>query len=324
MPKGIFTISLDFELYWGVRDHRSIENYGSNIKNVHVVVPRLLELFEKYGIHCTWATVGFLFFENKSELVAGLPAIYPEYQKKEYDPYGYLMKNELDPDYHFAYDLIKKIKNTPGQEIGTHTFSHFYALEKNTTIEQFNKDIGAAIEVAKKKNIKISSIVFPRNQYSDAHINACRQVGIKVYRGNEHAGAYRPASRENENIVKRAIRFADAYINITGHHCYKIPEPAEIINVPASRFLRPYSKKLKLLDGFKFRRIEKSLQYAAAHGLVYQLWWHPHNFGNHIDENFNFLEKILKVYQQLNQEQKLESQNLTEIFNQSMKIQNGS
>lgn len=321
MPKGIFTISLDFELYWGVRDHRSIENYGSNIKNVHVVVPRLLELFEKYGIHCTWAAVGFLFFKNKSELLASLPEIYPDYLNKEYDPYSYLVENELEPIYHFAPGLIRKIKNTPGQEIGTHTFSHFYALEKNTTIEQFKMDLTAAIETAKKNNIEISSIVFPRNQYSDAHINTCRQAGIKVYRGNEAAGAYRPVSRENENVFRRAIRLLDAYINVTGHHCHKISEPADLINVPASRFLRPYSRKLKLLDGMKFGRIKKSMEYAADHGRIYQLWWHPHNFGNHIDENFNFLEKILKVYQQLNQEQKLESQNLIEIFNQSVKSQ---
>ena len=83
MAKGIFTISLDFELYWGVRDHRTIESYGQNIRNVHSIVPRLLDLFQQYGIHCTWATVGFLFFNNKKELVSFLPDIRPAYLKKE-------------------------------------------------------------------------------------------------------------------------------------------------------------------------------------------------------------------------------------------------
>jgi hypothetical protein len=322
MAKGIFTISLDFELFWGVRDHRTIEGYGENIRNVHNVVPRLLDLFQQYGIHCTWATVGFLFFNNKKELLSSLPENRPDYLKKEYDPYYYIINNELDPIYHFAPALINKIKNTPGQEISTHTFSHFYTLEKNTTIDQFKADIDAAINSAKKYDIEISSIVFPRNQYAEAHIKACSDAGIKVYRGNEESGVYKPVSREDENLFRRAIRFLDAYLNITGHHCHKIPERAIQINVPASRFLRPYSKKLKMLDGMKFNRIKKGMEYAAAHGLIYQLWWHPHNFGNSMEENFYFLENILKTYDQLNREQKMESLNLIEIFTKTMKIQN--
>ena len=92
MSKGIFTISLDFELFWGVRDHRTLESYGENIRNVHHVVPRLLELFSKYDVHCTWATVGFLFFNEKKEMISKLPAERPTYKKMEYDPYTYLDK----------------------------------------------------------------------------------------------------------------------------------------------------------------------------------------------------------------------------------------
>lgn len=314
MPKGIFTISLDFELYWGVRDHRSIEEYGENIRNVHKVVPRLLELFEKYGIHCTWAMVGFLFFNSKDELVNNLPGVLPDYREKQYDPYRYIEKNELDPVYHFAPELIRMIKKTPGQEIATHTFSHFYALEKNTSIEQFRNDLQAAISVAKEAGIEVSSIIFPRNQYSDLHLQVCQESGIKIYRGNENALAYHPVAREQENLLRRAIRFADAYVNITGHHAHPVPGPGIMINVPASRFLRPYKKTLKFLDGIKLRRIEESMEYAANHGLIYQLWWHPHNFGRYTDENFKFLEKILKVYEKLNLAQKIESYNLIDIY----------
>lgn len=314
MSKGIFTISLDFELFWGVRDHRTLESYGENIRNVHHVVPRLLELFAKYNVHCTWATVGFLFFKEKQELLSYLPAHRPDYYKKEYDPYPYLEQNELENKYHFAPALIEQIKRTKGQEIGTHTFSHFYTLEKSTTIEQFRSDLQAAIKIAKERGIEINSIVFPRNQYSDDHIKACLQGGIKIYRGNELSGAYRPISRENENIFRKGIRFADAYSNITGNHCHPVPASGDIINIPASRFLRPYKPKLKMLDGLKLRRIKQGIKFAADRGLIYQLWWHPHNFGKYMDENFNFLEQALKFYQQLNREEKIESLNLMEIY----------
>jgi len=320
VSKGIFTISLDFELFWGVRDHRTLENYGENIRNVHKVVPRLLELFTKYNIHCTWATVGFLFFKDKKELLDQLPAIRPGYRQKEYDPYPYLEQNELESIYHFAPALIDQIKKTPGQEIGTHTFCHFYTLEKNTTVKQFQSDLQAAKRIAKEKDIAINSIVFPRNQYSDAHINACLQEGIRIYRGNELSGAYKPISREKENSFRRAIRFGDAYINVTGHHCHPLPPRDKIVNIPASRFLRPYHPKFKMLDGLKFNRIKGGIKFAAKHGLIYQLWWHPHNFGKYMEENFSFLEKICKVYRQLEEEQKMESLNLMEIYQRTKSL----
>ena len=314
MSKGIFTISLDFELFWGVRDHRTIESYGENIRNVHKVVPRLLELFTKYNVHCTWATVGFLFCKDKNELVNYLPAVKPDYKQKEYDPYQYIEQNELESLYHFAPSLIEQIKKTPGQEIGTHTFSHFYTLERNTTVEQFQSDLKSAKKVANEKGITINSIIFPRNQYSEDHIKACLAEGIKIYRGNEVSGAYKPLSREDENNLRRAVRFGDTYINVTGHHCHPVPSRGEIVNIPASRFLRPYSPKFKILDGLKFSRIKSGLKFAAKHGLIYQLWWHPHNFGKYMDENFNFLENVFKVYKQLADEQKIESLNLLEIY----------
>ena len=314
MSKGIFTISLDFELFWGVRDHRTLESYGNNIRNVHQVVPRLLALFEKYDVHCTWATVGFLFFNDKKEMMPYLPASRPAYLQKEYDPYSYLEQNELEEVYHFAPALIEQIKRTPGQEIGTHTFCHFYTLERNTTTEQFRSDLKAAMLVAKQKGVEIKSIVFPRNQYSDEHIEVCLEEGIKIYRGNELSAAYKPISRENESYSRRAVRLADAYMNVTGHHCHPIPAPGNIINIPASRFLRPYSPKLKLFDGLKLNRIKQGIKFAAKSGSIYQLWWHPHNFGKYMDENFNFLEEVLKFYHELNQQGKIESLNLVEIY----------
>jgi len=243
-----------------------------------------------------------------------LPAQRPTYEKKEYDPYPYLEQNELEKTYHFAAALIEQIKKTPGQEIGTHTFSHFYTLEKDTTIGQFQSDLRAAIKIAKEKGIEIKSIVFPRNQYSDEHIKTCLAEGIKIYRGNELSGVYKPISRENENIFRKGTRFADTYINMTGHHCHAIPAAGKIINIPASRFLRPYNPKFKMFDGLKLRRIKQGIKFAAKHGLIYQLWWHPHNFGKYMDENFKFLEQILEYYHQLNREGKIESQNLLEIY----------
>lgn len=57
-------------------------------------------------------------------------------------------------------------------------------------------------------------------------------------------------------------------------------------------FLRPYSRSLAFGEPLKVKRILDSIEYAAKHSQIYHLWWHPHNFGLHIEENINQLEKI--------------------------------
>ena len=70
---SLFVISLDFELFWGVRDKRTIDEYGKNILGVRKAIPCILECMIENDIHATWATVGFLFFDSKDELVEFLP-----------------------------------------------------------------------------------------------------------------------------------------------------------------------------------------------------------------------------------------------------------
>ena len=53
---GRLVISLDFELFWGVRDKRNLEDYGDSLAKVSVIVPRMLELFREYKVKTTFAT----------------------------------------------------------------------------------------------------------------------------------------------------------------------------------------------------------------------------------------------------------------------------
>ncbi|HMG82919.1 MAG TPA: polysaccharide deacetylase family protein [Ferruginibacter sp.] len=305
MNNGKFVISLDFELFWGVRDVRSIKSYGDNILGVYAAIPKLLELFEEYGITATFSTVGFLFFENKTVLLQNLPASIPQYDDQRLSPYAAInsIGDDLTTDkYYFAPELIKLIQKYPAQEIGTHTFSHYYCLEKGQTTDNFIADITAAKKVAMSYGITIESLVFPRNQFNGDYLEAGKNLGILCIRGNERSWLYEARGRDKESLVRRAIRLADAYINISGHNCYTDEELRidGLTNIPASRFLRPFSKKLALLDSLKLKRIKKGMTIAAKNNMTYHLWWHPHNFGIDQKENFIFLEKILMHYQQLN------------------------
>ncbi|MCZ2392866.1 MAG: polysaccharide deacetylase family protein [Chitinophagales bacterium] len=309
---GKFVISLDFELYWGVRDKRTIDNYGKEIIAVYQVIPRLLSEFSRFNIKGTFATVGLLFAKDKNELLHYIPSEKPLYTDNNLSPYLYLDNFPIDKDlnkYHFCPDLIDLIQQTPGQEIATHTFSHYYCLEDGQVANHFREDLMLALEIAKQKAIEIKSIVFPRNQVKADYLQIVKELGLYSYRGNETKWFYQASNGEDNSLLKRALRLLDTYINLSGHNCSDIVEISKVqpYNIPSSRFLRPYSKKLKLLENLRLKRIIKSMTYAAKHNKVFHLWWHPHNFGANQEENFSFLEKILKHYSELNIKYNFES-----------------
>lgn len=318
MQNSLFVISLDFELLWGVRDKRTIETYGENIRGVRKVIPALLDLFDKYDVHATFATVGFLFAKNKEELLHYCPDLLPKYDQKKYSPYenGYpesVGESEKDDNYHYASSLIRLIQQHPKQEIASHTFSHYYCLE-GASLQSFEEDMRAAKAIASSYNVDLKSIVFPRNQYSNAHIEICKQLGFIAFRGNETSSIYQPRKNEDQNKKIKALRLADSYVNLTGHHTFIIEEKEnDIVNIPASRFLRPYSPKSKAFNSIRLNRIKNSLTFAAKNKQAYHLWWHPHNFGIHLNENLASLEEILKHYKKLNTSYRMQSKSMKEI-----------
>lgn len=324
-PGGIFVVSLDFELRWGVRDKKSIADYSKNLLGVRSAVHALLELFNKYQIHVTWGTVGFLFFETRSELLQNLPVKKPDYVNAKLCPYRELNlvgADEQDDPLHFGMSLIETIKSFPHQEIGSHTFSHYYCLERGQDIDAFSADLEATLTVAKRYNFNIESLIFPRNQINRDYLAVCREKGINTYRGNESSWIYKERSREDEHLVRRGLRLLDAYFNLSSHNCYSLDKIAAEFpfNIPSSRFLRPYSNKLSILEPLRLQRILSDITYAARNNLVYHLWWHPEDFGTDPTENMSFLKKILDHYSVMRQTYGMESLNMQELAHMLMEL----
>lgn len=316
MP-GIFTVSLDLELYWGVRDKRRIQDYEENLRGEREAIREMLATFESHGVHATWATLGFIFFTDIRELRAQLPSDTPDYSDSWLSPYRYIDEHEWgqDDEYHFAPEVIELIRQHPGQEIGTHTFSHYYCLEPGQTAEAFKADLAAAICTANARGIDIHSLVFPRNQGNPEYLSLLDELGIRCYRGNESAPFYTPRNQDQQSAWVRGLRLVDAYLNVTGHNTYSMEECAQSrpFNIPSSRFLRPYSPSFAWMDELRLRRIKRAMRHAAINHRLFHLWWHPHNFGAHIAENQQFLGKILTYYQELQRRYGMQSLNMGEV-----------
>ena len=320
MNNGYFVISLDYELMWGVRDKKSVASYGASILGGKEQLFKTIELLKEYGCTTTVATVGLLFLKDRESINKQLPELVPNYIDDKLSPYPFIneglgVDEAIDP-YHFGYDLTKMLKKASNVELGTHTFSHYYCLEPGQNIDAFRRDMKSAIAVAQNENCELKSIVFPRNQYSNEHLKVCSDLDIKTYRGNPAHWIYEAASGKDQSLVRRFLRLMDTYVNITGHHCF---EPKESIkglpmNIPGSRFLKPHSSMLRLLDGWKLSRIKKSMTHAAKFGKGYHLWWHPHNFGSFPTENLNFLTEILKHYINLQNEYGFQSITMNDLY----------
>ena len=323
LSPGTLVISLDLEFYWGMRDVVSLNDYRQNLAGVRRAISAMLELFTEYEIHATWATLGFLYYENFEQLKDNLPKQLPSYSKEGLSPYKYFnTSSSPELELHFCPETIATIARCSGQEIATHTFSHYYCLEAGQTQAEFAADLEAAIAVAKKMNIDTKSLVFPRNQYNEAYLQTIAECGIDCYRGNQQNAIYNEENGDGDRPKKRILRLLDTYFNLTGHNTYSRSRSKESlsqlqsdypINIPASHFLRPYSPKLKYLDRLRLRRITSSMQHAAKQGEIYHLWWHPHNFGINLAENLSFLEQILQSYQNLNRQNKMQSLNMGEV-----------
>jgi peptidoglycan/xylan/chitin deacetylase (PgdA/CDA1 family) len=313
---GKFVVSLDFELLWGVRDKKTIESYGANILGVQKAIPAMLGIFGKYNIKATFSTVGFLFARNREELVASQPPVLPAYNDPKLSPYPDLAivgQDEKDDPYHFGYSLLQQVMAKKEHEVGTHTHCHYYCLEPGQTLEAFRHDLLAAKKIAGRMGIEVRSLVFPRNQFNEDYLQCCKEVGIDSYRGNPQSWLYAGRNKNDESRIRRALRFIDAYINITGYNCHtrKYVSSSIITNVAGSRFLRPWSKKISFLDGLRRNRIKRAMLHAAKTKKVFHLWWHPHNFGANLQENIDFLEGILKYYEQLNKRYGFQSITMT-------------
>lgn len=311
-----FVISLDFELMWGVRDHLSVAQYGTNIRGVREAIPRLLDLFDRFAIRATWATVGFLFCEDKDELMASLPRLRPGYRKSVLSNYTYLDEvgqSERDDPHYFGFSLLKGIQACPGQEIATHTFSHYYCLEEGQTPEEFKADTDAAIAVARRQNIELKSVVFPRNQYSRDHLAIVQAAGLKTFRGNERSWLYRAANADGQNKLRRAGRLADHFINLTGNHVQHPTRIEGLTEIAASRFLRPYNRAFAPLDKLRLSRIKDAIDAAASEGGIFHLWWHPHNFGVHLDENLEYLATVLRHFAQVREMHQMQSSRMDDF-----------
>jgi peptidoglycan/xylan/chitin deacetylase (PgdA/CDA1 family) len=314
MNQGSLIISLDFELHWGRFDKYEVEPYLNYYLNARKVVPEILDLFSRNAIHATWATVGMLMASGWEEWEAYKPIHLPGFREEKYSAYFWAEKQKvknLDPL--FAPELVKEILNTSGQELGSHTFSHYYSGMIGSGMDAFQADLLAAKKIALEKfKVDLKSLVFPRNQYNQDYLDQSAKAGFAYVRTNPSDWYWR--NNEKESLIKKVFRTGDTLVPLGNKTTYSEVKRLENgqFAIPASRLLRPYQSN-SIFNRLRVDRIKKELEFAAKNGLIYHLWWHPHNFGLKPKENLSVLKEILDFVSELRKEYGLLSQTMEEI-----------
>ncbi len=314
--KGAFVVSLDFELHWGVRDHRRLDALErSRLLSARAVVPGILDAFRDHEVRATWATVGLLFAHGREEALAFRPMKMPRYEAQALDPYSEQMgRDEAEDPFHFAPSLIRTISSVNGQEIGSHSYSHYYALEAGQGVGEFEADLLSATRIANNSGYTFHSFVFPRNQVSQAYLPVLRDSGFSTYRGTEPARSKAPGTfQEQRSAVQRAMRLVDAYSNLHGAQLGQFPSGGVPFAINASRYLRPYSPALQLLERVRLKRIESAMRSAATGGQIFHLWWHPEDFAGHPNRNLEFLRKVLQCFEACRRDFGMESLSMADV-----------
>ncbi|MCH4823809.1 polysaccharide deacetylase family protein [Gramella lutea] len=316
---GFLVISLDFELLWGIFDKVDWRNKKEYFENTKEVIPQILQLFQEYGIHATWATVGMLFNRGWNQWKSNYPKVIPYYKNEKLNPYEYgtSIVSPSTEEFCFAPDLIKQINSTHGQELATHTYSHYYCKEEGQKLKMFKSDLQVAVKLSKTFGIELKSLVFPRNQFNEEYVKICEELGIENIRTNPSNWYWN--NPEQDTLSQKIFRSGDAYF---GFHdkSYNLKDlkanSNAVIHQKASRMLRPFSSN-RMLEFFKLRRIKEEISHSAKHKKIYHLWWHPHNFGEFPKESLNQLETILKHYQYCNKKYDFESLTMAELGNRA-------
>ena len=284
---ALVVISLDFEMRWGVHDIYgcNFDAYRENVHNLRKVVPHTLKLFAERDLQATWATVGAVGLDGWHEYFKSAPPA-PAYRDKT------LAINpryaELDPDgaLHFAPGLIRQIVDTPGQELGSHTFSHIYFREPGVTENDFILEMDAVGKLWRERfNVDPVSLVFPRNQIAFEHLMP--QTGIRIWRGNERKWFFEQTTKHTNTHLPRLMRLTES-ISPWARRAAP-PEPGVTRSSLFIRFNLPGP-----LWTLHMARVENELR-SIAPGQVLHIWWHPENLGHRMGRALDRLAELLDI-----------------------------
>lgn len=299
--QGFFVLSLDFETMWGSIGSKDIQSFALRTAKEKEIFYKVNELFNEYGIHSTWAIVGAMACKTKEETISHLKNdIY-------YKKWNISIKDFIEnaPTDYFLSNLINKLSLEKNVEIASHTFTHSYFLDDSLSCDDLENELSVSKRILSSYG-EIKTIIFPRNQINPNVFPLMEKYDYSIMRANQ--------KRLFKN--NRYLEYFNSIFPITNKTSYSpnklFVDEYNILNIPASLFLR-FRKKNDFIHKLQIRRVKKEMRKSAKRGLVFHLWFHPHNLGLDVDNGINGLRQIFDFYSKMNEKHSYKSVNMREL-----------
>jgi hypothetical protein len=293
--RGIFTISLDFELIWGTQDLFGPERFRRACETERAcVINRLLDLFVECDISATWFVVGHLLLDH-CEAVGGLK--HPEIVRPshawmradwfEHDPGG----RDHDGSVFLGRSLVEKVRKCPiPQEIGCHSFSHVVFGDPGCSRATAMSEVAACVALAAGMGMRMRSFAFPRNIVG--HADILRQYGFDFYRGPDpEARIFRllPNSLKRLTNLLKVLAASEPPVGLpetTESGLWMCPGSMVYFPMHGLRRFVPLRPRIK--------RAIKGLDAAVRQKRIFHFWLHPTNLADEMERMFGGLRSIVE------------------------------
>jgi peptidoglycan/xylan/chitin deacetylase (PgdA/CDA1 family) len=307
LDRGVFLLSLDFELIWGTLDLFGPEGFRRACLAERELVPRLLGLLARYRVSATWCIVGHLFLDRcpKDAHPRHPEIVRPRHAWKRgdwfaEDPGG----DEASQPLFFGRGLVRQIHDCPvAQEIGSHSFSHVIFGDPGCSRECADSELRASVLAARELGIKLRSFAFPRN--SVGHLDVLRDHSFASFRG---PGPRWYEQEEPPGPLARLARLVDVLLAKQPPALLPRFAGEGLWDLPGSMIYHPMHGLRRYIPlGLRVKRASKGLRAAANEKKLFHLWFHPTNLADESETMFEGLEKILFEVSALRDQGRLET-----------------
>jgi peptidoglycan/xylan/chitin deacetylase (PgdA/CDA1 family) len=313
--RGIFTISIDFELIWGTRDLLGSSEFREACERERsIVIDRLLDLFVEFEVPATWCVLGHLFLDRCSVERGG--RTHPDVVRPQHD---WHREDWFDDDpasceaeapLFYGRSLVEKILNCPvPQEIGCHSFSHVIFGDRGCSRETAETELAACVTAARDLGIEMRSFAFPRNLVG--HLDVLQEKGFVSFRGPE------PQWYEKQSLTPTQKRLGHLWDVITAATPpVVLPEQTEngLWNIAGSMIYFPMHGLRRYIPvSRRVSRAIKGLNAAVEQRRVFHLWFHPTNFADSTEAMFEGLRRILIRASSLREQNRVKFSSMGEI-----------
>lgn len=314
LERGVFILSLDFELIWGTLDLFGPEKFRKACQlERELIIDRLLGLLIEFGVPATWCIVGHLFLDlcGASNGVRHSDIVRPAHAWLDgdwfaRDPGG----DESAQPLFLARSIVEKIRDCPvGQEIGSHSFSHVIFGDHGCSRESAASELAACVRVAESVGVGLQSFAFPRN--SVGHLDVIAEAGFRCYRGPEPVwyedGAYPPALKRLGHLWS-VVTAAEPPVVMP------VRDASGLWNIPGSMIYFPMHGGRRFIPiSVRVRRAVKGLEAAASYSRIFHLWFHPTNLCDEPGRMFEGLRRILEHANELRRSGRLEFRSMADV-----------